>query len=214
MNNKIELELVRATDGDVESTEMGVISGTPATEALLEAFRARIVEGAAKQLTPRTMLEIAQLAELARKTLVVCKNPFQLRQRNKLLQFKNGEDFGDNDDEDGGEVAFNGAQFSGAHTKAETFGATIVRELVAIAKNLATRPSATDTVTAIALAKHNNMPELAAKMERELLPGVIGLDPEPGAVPAFEQVSVGSLGEVVEAIYPKTQLPSGSKEGV
>jgi hypothetical protein len=143
-----------------------------------EGMKAKIQEIAERDPTPRNLLELERTAHLFKALLAVWKNPLAAG-HGKMLSYGqfslNQGDYGSSDmevvdTEDGGIMLQN------THPRAETFGATVVRELVASMKEIAAslgpkehKPGPVELVHAIALARDEHMDDLADALQVELL---------------------------------------------
>ena len=181
---------MQTLDAKVEVIEAKV----PEPDWFEEGMKAKIQEIAERDPTPRNLLELERTSHLFKALLAVWKNPFAAG-HGKMIggygQYSlNQGDYGDSTnmeivDSDGGIMLQNTAP------RAETFGATVVRELVASFKELAAslgpkeqKPGVVELVHAIALARAEHMDDLADKLEAELLESqeasaeAVGTDPK------------------------------------
>jgi hypothetical protein len=121
-----------------------------------------------KPISPRSLMEIEKTARLAREFLAIGKDPASVM-RSKLCYSPDMDDY-----ESSGDVSYNAPIFKGQNS--ETFGATVIRELLSMKGKDESSP--TEIIKAIALAKKKKLPELAAKLEEQLLgppsPKVLG----------------------------------------
>jgi hypothetical protein len=173
---------------------------TRAEKALRKAMRERLLELAAADPTARSLYELGALAGAFRGVLASGKATRRtLGGFGEYTTSITTEDVELVDNEDGTVKPV----FSTGQTayKAETFGATLVRELIAAAKDFqkatAPKPSAIDAVTAIAIARQHKMPELADKLQAELLGRFSG-----GKAAALPEAKSGGNGKHEPVLVP------------
>lgn len=139
------------------------------TEALKSALQAQLGAIAQRPVTPRNLLELEKTARLGRELLAVGKDPRSTHRRRQ--QYSLGTYEYDGEDGEGGEdtVLANPGMPT---NKAETFGATIVREAVSAISGLlaprAPEPTLSELIAAIALADHKKLPDVAQALREQL----------------------------------------------
>lgn len=131
----------------------------PRTEAdrnLRDALKAKMLEIIGGDFTSRALVELEQFAQLGRALLVVGRVPTP----------KTPGDFGLNAATINGDVMGSSFAYS---PPAETFGATLVRELVAAVGRMTDKREPTDLVKAIGVARELKLDDIAAKLEASLV---------------------------------------------
>jgi hypothetical protein len=134
-----------------------------AQEALAAALQGKLRALVESPLTPKTLHEIEQTAALAKQLLAIGKPGASLGRRH-VLPFNQGliaaEDI---DDPDGAPLV--------SSPRAETFGATVIREAVSAYAEIMSRPRpapAHELILAIQYAKGHEMHDLAKRLETKL----------------------------------------------
>lgn len=145
---------------------------TEGDKALEAGLAAKLGELARRDVAPRTLLELEQVARLGRELLAVSASPQAF-----------GPQLGLNAPQAYGTMGFAG-QYAGVASNPETFGAHAIREL--IGKAATPKRDAVELVKAIAEAKERKLEKVAAALERELL----GLDAD-----ALQPAAEGAAGD-------------------
>lgn len=154
-----------------KTTTDRVDKSTKKNEQLAEALRQKLREIIDQPISFRSLLELEETARLGRELLIVGKDPEALR--GKRLRSGNVSYVSSNslaavsmDGDDDGSLAYS--------SPAETFGATVIREIVGVASALMgsrNEPTPLEIVTAAALAQEKGMTELAQKLTAKLVGG-------------------------------------------
>lgn len=161
-----------------------ITSNVPAVEteedkAVSEALRIKLTALVAQPMTSRTLLMLEQTARIARELICVGKDAKSLNRKSSY--YGGGYTMAD-------EIDYPGEALAPA-PKAETFGATLIREFVA-AKNTAPPMTPMEMIGAIALAKEKGLNDIAVKLEEKLLstPEPVKEEPktEPKALPTHD----------------------------
>jgi len=141
-------------------------------KAVSEALRIKITALVALPMTSRTLLMLEQTARIARELICVGKDAKSLDRKTPYY---------------GGNYSMLESDYPGEplapSSKAETFGAQLVREFVA-AKNTAPPMTPMEMIGAIALAKEKGLTEIALKLEEKLLAVPEPVKEEPKTLPA------------------------------
>jgi hypothetical protein len=145
----------------------------PATQPdLTEAFRTKMLGMLAGPLTPATVRRIQQMAGLCHEALVIETNPEALPKRRRGgYSVANLSSTGNYMDSDDGNMVISSG-YNGMSS--ETFGATILREMVPLLTNvLAPKPvefreSTLTLVEAIDRAKKAGLKDIAAGLQKQL----------------------------------------------
>jgi hypothetical protein len=184
-------------------------SGAPPLE---NALQAQLQAIAARPISARTLLELEKTARLGRELLAVAQDPKSVRRHRRLTD---EDDDGDDGDDEG--VASLVLNPYNPGNKAETFGATIVREAMASLSSLtsvfaprAPEPSLTEIVTAIALAKRQGLTAVVTVLETQLRDRYDVTSPgDLSAIADVGAVSVESyLGAVEPPVDADVEVPS------
>jgi hypothetical protein len=194
------------TRSRTESLPADAPSGAPPLES---ALRAQLQAIAARPISARTLLELEKTARLGRELLAVAQDPKSVRRHRRLT-----DEDDDGDDEGVASLVLNPYN---PGNKAETFGATIVREAMASLSSLtsvfaprAPEPSLTEIVTAIALAKRQGLTAVVTVLETQLRDRYDVTSPgDPSAIADVGAVSVESyLGAVEPPVDADVEVPS------
>jgi hypothetical protein len=145
---------------------------------LAEALRRKLASLVEGELTPKTLMQLSTTAQLARDILAIGKAPAATRRKGALASISFGSSPGydaplDDEDNDGG--SFGGPM--APSPKAETYGATLIREAVTAYADIMARPKAVpmhETILAISYARAHEMPDLAKRLEDELAESLRG----------------------------------------
>ena len=164
---------------------------TPDITGLKAALQAQLKALIEAPLTPRMLTRIASAATLARDLLIAVKDPRAMNRRlggNIALGYGSLQG-GATYDDDFGDMSPN--PYPGG-MRAETFGATMVREGIAALKEMKTpKPTASELVNAIAVAKEKGLDAHVPKLEAALEEALGIVKPpvaEPQALPSLVQV--------------------------
>jgi hypothetical protein len=141
-------------------------------KALAESLRVKLTALVSQPMTSRTLLMLEQTARIARELICIGKDAKSL---NRKTPYYAGS-YPMLDEIDSGEPL-------APAPKAETFGATLIREFVA-AKNTAPPMTPMEMIGAIALAKEKGLTEIAVKLEEKLLSTPESIKEESKALPA------------------------------
>ena len=157
----------------------------PEPDPVLEAFRTELLNYMKEPLTAKSLRQILQIASAARELLAVRnpKNRYRGQRRGGTFTYGNSGGYVMNnpaytdeyEDEDEEGV---GMQMSPGHMNVdrETFGARILREIVAVIPQVlrASREDQAQIVQAVAAAEKLGMTDLAESLKARLLPDVPG----------------------------------------
>lgn len=185
-------------------------SATPSC-GLEEAIHETIKELAAAPTTPGNLMKLEQFIRISREQLVVLKQPEALRRRPRLSSASMA--YGDNPgydaplaDADSGFTTV--TMTSNPINSVETFGATIVREVIpALTAMMHPKPiefpmDPVRAIEAIAKAKKAGLHDVAAALKEKLIGGKLSVSPT--ALPAVTLRKNGS------STKPALSLPEAS----
>jgi hypothetical protein len=165
MKPEMKSEMPNVTSDQIETEE---------DQAVTAALRAKLTAIVALPLTSRSLLMLEQTSRLARELICVGKDAKSLNR--KMPYYNGGYSLAEE------EMNYPGEPLAPA-PKAETFGAQLVREMVAM-KNSAPPMTTMEMIGAIALAKEKGLIDIATRLEEKLLTSTDPVKEEPKALPA------------------------------